>query len=115
MSPSKSGTIANGSVIANIDPVADDCTTGATVQMTSKNVGDLLNAKGVTWGWFYADFDPVATVSGVAQCDSAYNPHYAPFQYWASTANPHHLPPSSPAMIGQTDPANHQYSINETC
>lgn len=110
---SKSGTIANGSVIANINPVTDDCTTGATVEMTSKNVGDLLNAQGVTWGWFYADFDPIATVNGVAQCDSIYNPHYAPFQYWASTANPHHLPPSSPAMIGQTDQANHQYSIND--
>lgn len=110
---SKSGTIANGSVIANINSVTDDCTTGATVEMTSKNVGDLLNAQGVTWGWFYADFDPIATVNGVAQCDSVYNPHYAPFQYWASTANPHHLPPSSPATIGQTDQANHQYSIND--
>lgn len=81
------------------------------MRMTSKNVGDLLNAKNVTWGWFYTDFDPVATVNGVAQCDSIYNAHYAPFQYWASTANPHHLPPSSADMIGQTDQANHQYSL----
>jgi phospholipase C len=109
-----SGAIANGSVIANIDPIADDCTSGKTVQMTSKNIGDLLNAKGITWGWFYADFDPVSISSaGTATCSSIYNPHYAPFQYWASTANPHHLPPSSPAMIGQTDRANHQYSLND--
>jgi hypothetical protein len=33
---SAAGTIANGSVIANINPVADDCTQGATVEMTSK-------------------------------------------------------------------------------
>ena len=105
------GTVVNGSVIANLNPVDDDCTKEAVVRMTSKNVGDLLNAKNVTWGWFYADFDPVATVNGVAQCDSIYNAHYAPFQYWASTANPHHLPPSSPDMIGQTDQANHQYSL----
>ena len=110
---SKAGTIANGSVVANINPVTDDCTTGATVEMTSKNVGDLLNAQGVTWGWFYADFDALSTVNGVAQCSSLYNPHYMPFQYWASTANPHHLPPSSPAMIGQTDQANHQYAISD--
>lgn len=111
---SVSGTIANGSVIANIDPVDDDCSTGKTVRMSSKNVGDLLNAKGVTWGWFYADFDPIATAAnGTATCSSIYNPHYAPFQYWQSTANPHHLPPSSPAMIGQTDQASHQYSIND--
>jgi phospholipase C len=109
-----SGTIANGSVIANIDPVTDDCTTGKTVEMTSKNIGDLLNAQGVTWGWFYADFDPISTAAnGTATCSSIYNPHYAPFQYWQSTANPHHLPPSSPAMIGQTDQANHQYSLND--
>ena len=80
------------------------------MRMTSKNVGDLLNAKTVTWGWFYAEFDPITTANGVAQCSSIYNAHYAPFQYWASTANPHHLPPSSPDMIGQTDQANHQYS-----
>jgi phospholipase C len=108
---SVTGDVFNGSVIANIDPVTDDCSTGKTVEMTSKNVGDLLNAKGVTWGWFYADFDPVSTSGTTAVCSGIYNPHYAPFQYWQSTANPHHLPPSSPAMIGQTDQANHQYSL----
>jgi phospholipase C len=111
--PSVAGTIVNGSVIANINPVDDDCTKAATVRMTSKNVGDLLNAKGVTWGWFYTEFDPVATVNGVAQCNANYNAHYAPFQYWQSTANPHHLPPSSAALIGQTDQANHNYSLND--
>ncbi len=111
---SAAGTIANGSVIANINPVDDDCTKGATVRMSGKNVGDLLNAKGVTWGWFYADFDSIGTAAnGTAQCDATYNPHYAPFEYWASTANPHHLPPSSGAMIGQSDQANHQYSLTD--
>jgi phospholipase C len=106
------GVIANGSIIANVNPVTDDCTSGKTVEMTSKNVGDLLNSKGITWGWFYADFDPLSNAAnGTATCSSLYNVHYMPFQYWASTANPHHLPPSSPAMIGQQDQANHQYSL----
>ena len=26
--------------------------------MTSKNVGDLLNERGVTWGWFQGGFEP---------------------------------------------------------
>ena len=26
------------------------------VAMTGKNVGDLLNTAGVSWGWFYGDF-----------------------------------------------------------
>jgi phospholipase C len=106
--------IANGSIIANINPSAalDDCTSGKTITMTSKNVGDLLNAQGVTWGWFYGDF--AATLSnGVAQCSANYNPHYDPFQYYASTANPHHLPPSSVSAIGQTDQANHQYALTD--
>ena len=29
-----------------------------------------------------------------------YIPHHEPFQYYASTANPHHLPPASLAAIG---------------
>ncbi len=108
-----SGKVANGSVIANIDATADDCSSGSTVQMTGQNVGDLLNAKGISWGWFYGDWTPVTTVNGKAQCTSVFDDHYAPFQYYASTANPHHLPPTSVAMIGQTDQANHQYALTD--
>lgn len=51
------GKIVNGSVIANVDPELDDCPGAAPrVTMTGKNVGDLLHAGGVTWGWFYGDF-----------------------------------------------------------
>ena len=106
------GKVANGSVIANLDPALDDCSSGTTITMTSKNVGDLLNAKGVTWGWFYGDFTPTGYVNGVAQCSGEYDGHYDPFLYYASTSNPHHLPPSSLAMIGQTDQANHQYDLD---
>ena len=106
------GKVANGSVIANLDPALDDCSSGTTITMTSKNVGDLLNAKGVTWGWFYGDFTPTGYVNGVAQCSGEYDGHYDPFLYYASTSNPHHLPPSSVAMIGQTDQANHQYDLD---
>jgi phospholipase C len=40
-------------------------------------------------------------------------PHHEPFQYYASTANPAHLPPSSLSQIGYTDQANHQYDISD--
>jgi phospholipase C len=106
-----SGKVANGSVIANVDPKLDDCSTGSVVTMSGTNIGDLLNAKGITWGWFYGDW--TATSTGNAQCSAIYNPHYAPFEYYASTANPHHRPPTSVAMIGHTDQANHQYSIDD--
>ena len=53
-----------------------------------------------------------------------YIPHHEPFQYYASTANPHHLAPASLAAIGtdtqsfvagmpQFDTANHQYDISD--
>ncbi len=108
-----SGKVANGSVIANITAGYDDCGTPPSVQMDGKNIGDLLNQKGITWGWFYGDFTPTGTVDGVAQCDSLYDSHYDPFQFYASTSNPHHLPPTTPAMIGYTDQANHQYALTD--
>jgi phospholipase C len=53
-----------------------------------------------------------------------YIPHHEPFQYYSSTANPHHLPPASLSSIGsdtqsyvdgvpQFDTANHQYDTSD--
>src|SRR5437899_3216594 len=44
------------------DPHGDVCssTTSATTEMTGKNVGDLLNAKSITWGWFQGGFNLTA-------------------------------------------------------
>jgi phospholipase C len=53
-----------------------------------------------------------------------YIPHHEPFQYYASTANPHHLPPASLSAIGtdtqtytngvpQFNTANHQYDTSD--
>ena len=104
--------IANGSIIANVNPELDDCPGAApNVTMSGKNVGDLLTAANVTWGWFYYDF--TATFSGgKTVCSPIYNSHYDPFQYYRSTSNPHHLPPTSVSMIGVNgDQANHQYDL----
>jgi len=117
---STSYVIRNGSVIANLDSALEDCRSApvkgqpvASVQMTGHNVGDLLNQKGITWGWFYGDFtaQPGSTPTH-AVCIGQYDEHYDPFQYYPSTANPHHLPPSSMALIGRQDQANHQYDLN---
>ena len=42
-----------------------------------------------------------------------YEAHHDPFQYFTSTANPQHLPPSSPAAIGHDDQARHQYDLED--
>lgn len=93
--------------------------------MQGKNIGDLLNAKNIAWGWFQGGFKPTGkTDDGKAICDSThknianknqkdYSAHHEPFQYYKSTANPHHLPPTSIAMIGRTDQANHQYDSSD--
>jgi phospholipase C len=109
-----SGKVANGSVIANLNAGFDDCGGTGTIQMTSKNVGDLLTAKGITWGWFFDSFARIGSnTDGSAICNPGYNNHYDPFMYYASTSNPHHLPPSSVDMIGSTDQANHQYDLSD--
>jgi phospholipase C len=111
------GKVANGSIIANVEAGFDDCvttTTGTPVRMTSANIGDLLNAKNISWGWFYADFPQSANSQPIATCPSTYNSHYDPFQYYQTTSNPHHLPPSSVAAIGTSaDQANHNYALND--
>jgi phospholipase C len=111
------GKVANGSVIGNVEAGYDDCVTtanGTPVKMTSKNIGDLLNTNNVTWGWFYGDFPESTNSQPITSCPSTYNSHYDPFQYYQSTSNIHHLPPSSVAAIGTaSDQANHQYSLTD--
>jgi phospholipase C len=125
------GTAANqvveGSVVDDARPALDDCVSATvnTVTMSGRNIGDLLNEASLTWGWFQGGFKPTSrTADGGAVCGSQhaniagtmtadYVPHHQPFQYYASTANPHHLPPSSTAMIGKTDEANHQYDLED--
>ncbi|MFD1675305.1 phospholipase C [Alicyclobacillus fodiniaquatilis] len=110
-----SGTVDNGTLHNDIDPYYDKTSQGETVAMTGKNVGDLLNAKKVTWGWFEGGFDNASeqhtNVAGGASTD--YIPHHEPFQYYKSTANPNHLPPTSTSMIGKQDQANHQYDLTD--
>jgi phospholipase C len=65
-----------------------------------------------------ASHDIGAALGGTGQwgTKSDYIPHHEPFQYYASTANPHHLAPTSLSVVGrdtatpgQFDTANHQY------
>jgi phospholipase C len=110
------GGLNSGAVIGDPDPAGDNCSNPkrAQITMSGKNVGDLLNAAGVTWGAFmggFANCNHVSTGStGLSTAD--YIPHHAWFQYWQSTLNANHLPPSSDAMVGKTDQANHEYDLS---
>jgi phospholipase C len=129
-----------GTTYSDADPIFDICTyapsanggdgraPSSTIEMGGNNIGEELTTSGLTWGWFQGGFDdgyvpgqgtPPTTaqicsethkdVGGSTVVD--YNPHHEPFEYYASTANPMHLPPTSVRMIGRTDQANHQYDI----
>jgi phospholipase C len=138
---SASHAVADGNggltLIGDIDPLGDVCSAAADQgTLTSKNVGDFLNTAGVSWGWFQGGFDlTITNPNGTTGCNretpqtvpygaytsTDYIPHHEPFQYYASTANPNHLRPSSVTAIGHTleddgvttDPANHQYDSHD--
>jgi phospholipase C len=156
-STSPNGDItANGlggySLTSDAQGYYDDCSTRDAVALTGTNIGDELNEKGLSWGWFEGGFKPSATYqealadtghtgqpdstfipdefssyfstaanrpahsSNQNLCSSVhpigvalggtgqwgykddYIPHHDPFQFYASTANPHHL--SVPAVNG---------------
>ena len=117
-------------VIGDPQPGLDDCTTRDNLlfKNSNKNVGDSLNAAGVTWGFFQGGFDLTITnpdgstgchrthtsATGAFSSKVDYIPHHEPFQYYASTANQHHTRPSAVSAIGHNDGAvNHQYDIHD--
>jgi phospholipase C len=136
------------SLTSDAQPYYDDCSTRDAVAMSGKNIGDELNAAGLSWGWFQGGFRPTTSytdaltavgasgqptstfiadqfknsglyklvphASNQGICNAVtpvgagltapltpgtgqygykddYIPHHEPFQYYASTANPHHL------------------------
>ncbi|WP_345814567.1 alkaline phosphatase family protein [Paraburkholderia sp. PREW-6R] len=141
------GTTANAipdsaggfTIIGDLDPTGDVCTIKAASSPTgamsanNKNIGDLLNAKNLTWGGFMGGFNlQTVNPNGTTGClrstfsqvlnatKADYVQHHAWFQYYASTANLAHTRPSSTALIGYTDPldntatpVHHQYDSDD--
>jgi phospholipase C len=130
----------HGTTYSDADPTYDICsylpgsdggdggTAAGTLTMGGNNIGDELTQAGLTWGWFQGGFDDgfvpghgaAPTVAQICSENHVnvggstvtdYSPHHEPFEYYASTANPMHLPPTSVSMIGHNDQANHQYDI----
>jgi phospholipase C len=122
----KDATI-HGTVISDPEPLFDDCAEHPTLSMSNPHtLGDLLNGAGLSWGWFQAGYRPtqsaIDSADGRAKCRSAsknaagkewpdYSPHHNPVAYFRQFQNPHHLPPASVEMIGQSDQAMHQYDL----
>ena len=167
------------SLTSDAQPYWDDCSTRDAVALQGTNIGDELNAAGLSWGWFQGGFLPTTSFAvaaaatghagqptatfipdefagfpgkvvptgahnqalcdavhpvGVALGETAtshqygfkddYIAHHEPFQYYAPTANPHHLAPASLASdrdrhaahvggVPQFDTANHNYDTSD--
>jgi len=130
----------HGTIVGDLDPTGDTCSGSPTIQMGGKNIGDLLNAQGLSWGSFMGGFDlTVTNPNGTTLCKRSspatpanstvsvppppntnftadYIPHHAWFQYFASTANPTHarptVPPGQYGTAADTG-ANHEYDIHD--
>ncbi len=129
-----------GTLYTDSDPYYDVCSNSShssdapLVALTGENIGDLLNKADVSWGWFQGGFAPTTSSDAPGTSDSLpvcgssheltsngtdvepvtdYVAHHEPFQFYATTANPYHLPPTSLSQIGYTDQANHQYDISD--
>jgi phospholipase C len=127
-------------LIGDAEPLGDVCsnTSSDNVTFAGKNIGDLLNQKDVTWGWFQGGFNlELTNANGTTGCARStpnaipgyggvpmndYVEHHQPFQYYASTANLTHARPSSISAIGSSyeagrgkvaDPAKHQYDTDD--
>ncbi len=131
-------TVSNITEIGDGDPIEDVCSNKSIdlITMAGRNIGDLLNDKGITWGSFMGGFDLTVvnpdgstgcgrqskpTAPGTPSFTADYIPHHAWFQYYASTRNPTHARPNSVAAIGHStipgtntpEPANHNYDIHD--
>jgi phospholipase C len=119
------GNVSNSTVIGDPRPALDECWKSTGITMSGSNVGDLLNARNVSWGWFQGGFRATGVdLNGKAVCAAShvniggatvtdYIPHHEPFQYYQQTANPKHTPPASVDEIGHAGPANHQYDLSD--
>ncbi len=122
-------------MINDVDPGYDACSVpNDQAMMQGRNIGDLLNAAGITWGGFMGGFNlGITNTNGTYGCGRStysqvigakvvdYIPHHNWFQYYQSTANPTHARPSSLQTIGYSfepdgktpDPANHEYGLQD--
>ncbi|MBJ7608921.1 MAG: hypothetical protein JF887_05760 [Candidatus Dormibacteraeota bacterium] len=74
------------SLIADPQPYYDDCSTRNAVAMTGQNVGDLLNTRGVSWGWFQGGNRP-STPFATANSTNGGTNHPTPSPQTSSAAS----------------------------
>jgi phospholipase C len=114
-----SGNTYSGTTTISSDPDPNGDSFGSAAAatkptMAGANIGDLLNRKAVSWGWFQGGFASktakTTTVTGAASLN--YSAHHNPFEYYASTANKAHTAPVDGNEVGHAGRANHEYDLS---
>jgi phospholipase C len=117
--------VVDNTMIGDPDPWYEDCFSYDRVSFKGKNIGDLLNAQNISWGWFQGGFTPSSPYSPGhrAQCNTttnrldgtpevAYAGYHNPFQFYHTTNNEHHIAPANLAEVGHNGQANHIYDLS---
>jgi phospholipase C len=120
--------VTGTTVTGDPQPYGDKCSTRDQARLGGTNIGNRLNAKGVSWGFFEGGFDPTKiNPNGTTGCKRShtgsdgknkvdYIPHHEPFQYYLSTANLMHLRPTVPPSQYGTSAdtvTHHQYDSDD--
>jgi phospholipase C len=64
--PTHSDGQGHFSLTSDAQPYWDDCSTRDAVAMTGQNIGDKLNTRGLSWGWFEGGFRPTRSFADAA-------------------------------------------------
>ncbi len=101
------------SLTSDAQPFWDDCSTRDAVALTGTNIGDELNAAGLSWGWFQGGFRPSTAFADAIKSAqiSAAHPNQTTAQFFpdefSSSFTGKYLPPANtssnlPSGLGTT-------------
>ena len=99
-------------LISDADPIGDVCstTTGAQVAFSGTNVGDLLNASGISWGFFEGGFDlTVKNANGTTGCARSTTSSVT----GVDRGGLHSAPPAVPVLPLHAKPAAYASQLSE--
>ncbi len=121
--------VIGSTVVGDPQPYGDVCSNRDQARLQGPNIGDLLNAKGLSWGWFEGGFDLTKInpdgstgcnrdhpASGNVGTKTDYIAHHSAFQFYLSTSNLTHRRPNVKVNQYGTSldtAANHNYDSDD--
>src|SRR5206468_7186155 len=79
------------SLVSDAQPYYDDCSVRDAASLTGKNIGDELNAAGLSWGWFQGGFRPTTSFATATKTNPQPTSQFIPDELKGKFA----MPPAS--------------------